>query len=137
MSKQVLAENLSALMRFREVKSARAMSLSPGCGVSDRMIGHVLNQTSSPTIEVLDKLADYFKVPAWVLLVDGISPVDMQNAQMMRVVNGFLHSTTEGREILSILADRESNFAMVNEPAMPSTTHRQATPGRRRRQNES
>lgn len=136
MSKRILAENLAALMRYKEVKSSRAMSMEPGCAVSDRMIGHILNQTSTPTIEVLDRLADYFKIPSWVLLVDGITPEDMQNAQLKKLVAGYLDSEPEGRDILSKLASRESDYATVNEPAMPSTKHRLQPPGRRRRKNE-
>ena len=139
MSTRILAENLAALMRHREIKSARAMSLSAGCHVSDRMIGHILNQTSTPTVEVVDKIADFFKIPSWVLLVDGIEPSDMQNAQFLKLVAGYLVSNPEGRELISSLADRELDYMSesINEPDMPSKKHRLLPPGRRRRRNES
>lgn len=137
MSKKILAENLAGLMAHKQIKSARSMSLAPNCDVSDRMIGHVLNQTATPTIDVVDKLAEYFKVPTWGLLVDGIAPADLQNGQLMKLVNGFLNSTAEGREILSKIADRELDYATVNEPAFPSRAHRVQKPARNRRKNES
>lgn len=64
-SKPALAENLTELLSRRE--EAR-LDLSRKMGVADGTLGRIKYGTGNPTVEVLDQIANFFKVPTWELL---------------------------------------------------------------------
>lgn len=65
-SKSVLADNLSDLLARRQDMSR--LDLSRQMGVADGTLGRIKYGTGNPTVEVLDQIASFFKVPTWELL---------------------------------------------------------------------
>lgn len=65
-SKATLAENLTALLATKPDVSR--LALSKQMGVADGTLGRIKYGTGNPTVEVLDQIADYFRIPAWQLL---------------------------------------------------------------------
>lgn len=65
-SKAVLAGRLSALLSSRPEKSR--LDHSKAMGVADGTLGRIKYGTGNPTVDVLDQIAAYFRIPTWELL---------------------------------------------------------------------
>ena len=65
-SKQTLATNLTQLLATKSEMSR--LALSKHMGVADGTLGRIKYGTGNPTVEVLDQIADFFKMPSWQLL---------------------------------------------------------------------
>lgn len=65
-SKQTLAENLTILLASKPAGSR--IELSKRMGVADGTLGRIKYGTGNPTIEVLDQIAGFFRIPTWELL---------------------------------------------------------------------
>lgn len=121
-------------MHHRGIKSVRAMC-NGGLDVTDRMIGLILAGEVNPTVGIVDKIADYFGVPAWLLLIDGIDAKDMDSLNLMQVIKSYLHCNGEGRELLARMASHEAVQA-ITAPVMPQSLHRTTQQDRRRRKTD-
>lgn len=112
-SKKVLADNIRALRDARKWSNRHLSKLS---GVSDRMIGKILDADGSkPTTETIDKLANAFGVEAWQLMIPNANIDKLLNKQFSRVVDAYSHATKKGRRILETQADYIIGTTSANE----------------------
>lgn len=65
-SKAILAANLTELLSTRQ--EAPRLELAKRMGVADGTLGRIKYGTGNPTVEVLDQIASFFKIPTWSLL---------------------------------------------------------------------
>lgn len=65
-SSEVLSKQISSLLGSRPERSR--MDHAKAMGVADGTLGRIKYGTGNPTIEVLDQIANYFKIKTWQLL---------------------------------------------------------------------
>lgn len=108
-SKQILSENLKALLKSRGW-SARELSRQTNGDVSDRYIGMILNCEYNASVEVLDQLAKAFRLQGWQLMVPGV-PADQGAASHFNmVVTSYLTADEDSRSYIEHVAEREANY---------------------------
>lgn len=71
-SNQALAQHLTRLL---DGADGSRMDIAKRMGVADGTLGRIKYGTGNPTIEVLDRIAHYFRVEPWELL----RPTDAKN----------------------------------------------------------
>lgn len=76
-TQEILIENLKAM---RKSHNWTQMQLSEKSGVSDAMIGCIETGKKYPSLETLDKLAQAFLIPTYMLIYDSSMPADIQIA---------------------------------------------------------
>ena len=76
-TQEILIENLKAM---RKSHNWTQMQLSEKSGVSDAMIGCIETGKKYPSLETLDKLAQAFLIPTYMLIYDNSLPSDYQIA---------------------------------------------------------
>lgn len=79
-SKAVLAKKLTALLESR--KGISRLDLSRQMGVADGTLGRIKYGTGNPTIEILDQIGDFFRVPSWQLLKPEDAPDESASAAL-------------------------------------------------------
>lgn len=109
---EILSHNILLIQKVTG-DSNRQMSQS---GVTDRTVGNMINMTSVATIESVEKLARYYRVPPWLLLVEGLSEADLKDMLVENVVNNYLKADEHGRQALAILAEREAVLSKKVSP---------------------
>lgn len=65
-SNQILAQHLSRLL---DAQPQARIDIARRMGVSDGTLGRIKYGTANPTIDVVEKIARYFRMEAWELLV--------------------------------------------------------------------
>ncbi len=77
--RKLLAENLRQLMEVHGIKTA--VEMGNRSGVSDRMIGYILQQKRAASVETLDLIAKAFRMKAYQLLIDKSHLSDSEAAE--------------------------------------------------------
>ncbi|MCG7931927.1 MAG: hypothetical protein N0E44_17990 [Candidatus Thiodiazotropha lotti] len=112
---EAFVDNLNALIKYIEMESGKEPSnreISKGHDVSDRMIGKIRNRDSIPTIDKADEIAQYFKLPAWVLLLPGHpNPSQLLSGDIEQLLSDYIKSDALGRQQILATAKHESRRA--------------------------
>ena len=74
MPRTILAENIKALMDYRELTQAAVAHAS---GLTQKQISRIVRQEQEIGIDKLQKLATGFKLIPWQLLVDELDPANI------------------------------------------------------------
>jgi transcriptional regulator with XRE-family HTH domain len=118
-STKVLLQNLEAVISDMrdQGKEPSNRDIARGRDISDRMVGKIRNGEVSPTIDKLDELADYFRLPTWVLLLPyALSSGTVKYDHISKLIDYFINSDESGRNhILSTAkheADRNINLGL-------------------------
>lgn len=93
---RVFGENELALRKHLNYSQAHVGRTS---SVSQRTISNIesMGEAGSATLEMLERLSEYYNAPAWQLLMPGI-PLDVEaRRQMSEVMGIFLRSSSEAR----------------------------------------
>lgn len=106
-----LAKNLTRLIADEGFPSMRAFA--PRTGVTDRTLGNIINQTASPSLETVEKLAAYFRVPAFILLIPGITVEDIRSGRLARLVAEFAELPEPSRAAVSRVAEMEARYSLL------------------------
>lgn len=102
-----LAGNLEYLM---ERAGLSQQALHRASGVSQAHIGNILHQRKSPTVDVLESLADAFRLRVWQLLAPrhilelGVTP------DLAALIDRYADCDDPGRETILRVAEAQSRF---------------------------
>jgi len=106
-AKTVLAENLDLLMKN---KGWSNRTLASKCDISDRMIGMILKESSSVTIEKLNIVAKPFGLEGWQLLIPGLKLDQIEPRKLTKLVTNYTATNSEGRKYIDRVAEKEANY---------------------------
>jgi transcriptional regulator with XRE-family HTH domain len=96
-----------ALLDMREWSE---YDLAKASGVAQKTINNILNRRSVCGIETADSLAAAFGLKGWQLLIPDL-PDDVLNSPALgKLVEDWAHSSTEGREHVNRVAEKEAKY---------------------------
>lgn len=98
----VLIENI---IRLKKQRGWSNRTLAHKAGLSDRMIGKILNSESEPTTASIDKIAGALGVESWMLMVPGLYLNVISGNNFKRIWYAYTSANNEGRELLEAQAD--------------------------------
>jgi len=105
---KLVIDNLVYFQKKLKIKSNRKLAGLTKGGVSDRHIGNIKKNDSSPTLEVIKSLASAFKIESWQLLL----PIGMMDKKEMiyekklqEVIDNYLASSEKGKELILYVAN--------------------------------
>lgn len=105
--RETLARNLQILLD-RAGWSAAELSRKTDGEVSPKHVTNILNRTHGAGIETANALAKPFGLLGWQLLVPDLPDELVGNGRIREMVENYLASTDEGRELLDKMAAREA-----------------------------
>lgn len=101
---EILAENLKALMVHNNLS---APELQDKSGVGRSTINNIKNCSYSASAETIQKLAAFFRLPAWALFVPGLD-VTLKGDDLVNLITRFLGADDGGRDAVLRFALSES-----------------------------
>lgn len=110
-TRETLARNLRVLMGMRDWSQ---VDLAKKSGVSQRMISHVLKQTTGCSVETADALAKPFNLAGWHLLIPNLPDEILRSPTLSKLVQDYLTATDAGRVMIAMVADREAIYGQNN-----------------------
>ena len=114
--RQTLADNLEALMDFKEWNATKLSEKAP---VGESSINYYKSMAHSCTVDKLDFIASAFKQPAWALLVPELT-CGIPKQELVLLMQYFMGVTADGRSAILRLARSE---AMLADPSSPLAHH--------------
>ncbi len=112
---KILVSNLKMLMKEHKITGNR--HLSRISGVSDRMIGKILNHESIPTIEITEKLADAFGMTGWQLIIPSLKTDITKMKELEDVLKNYMEASDRDREVIAHVAENTGpRYAKTNTP---------------------
>jgi len=108
---EVIAENVRRLMESQRLKQT---DLAKKTDVSQRTISNILNPSDerSTTTESLEKIATYFGLQAFHLMIENL-PIDKQTARTIdRMISCYISTTDEGKEAFKRVTELESRYVV-------------------------
>lgn len=103
-----LAENLRMLMQAFGINSNR--DLARQSGVSDRMIGRILNRESSATVDIVEKLGRPFGLTGWEMIMPKLHLDLLRSGKLERLIENYYMASDEGRDLIDHIAEREAKY---------------------------
>lgn len=73
-------------------------------GVSQKQVNNITRERYGCTVEALFEIARAFHLPAYQLLIPGISETDVLNVELDRIIVSFLNGSARKREKISAAA---------------------------------
>lgn len=104
---QTVADNLRGLMVLRQWSE---YDLAKASGVAQKTINNILNMRSACTIDTAAALADAFNLSGWQLLLPNLPGQVTASPTLSKLVADWLHASTDGRELISKVAEREAHY---------------------------
>lgn len=101
-SNVTVIENISALKLMHGWSNR---TLAKKSGVSDRMIGKILNGESEPTTTTIDKIANAFEIESWHLMIPNFRPELFSKNRFQRVLHAYTDTDNDGRKVMETQAD--------------------------------
>ena len=105
-----LVENLQALMSLRRISRSE---LARRSGVSERMLAFIFAGDRKPTIDTVEKLAKPLGVNGWQLILPGYAGHVAEKNHLDEVVDAYMHSSIDGKEVIHLIAVKESQRSKV------------------------
>lgn len=111
---EVLAENLRALRERHDFSSNRALYLSmlewsrtkPHIEpVTTNTLRNIEKKQNSPQVDTLNVIAEFYGIPAYMLLIDGMRPDDPFLQSLDQVVRAFVSGDDKARDAMKAMAD--------------------------------
>ena len=107
--KNNLAKNLAFLMNARGVNRGE---LEKNKVITSRYISYIFNEERAASLTQIEKLANYFKIPAWMLIYKDLSLV-YGKPDIDRLMRDYIITTEKGRETILNIAEREAEYSSV------------------------
>jgi len=108
-----LADNVRRLM---DKSGLSQVDLASKAKVSQKTVSDLLNygrtSSKSPRIGTVEKLADAFGVPAWLLQIPEIPVELLQNQRIPKLLQNFLNANELGRENIYRIAESGMHYAV-------------------------
>ncbi|MGH8073682.1 MAG: helix-turn-helix domain-containing protein [Lysobacter sp.] len=110
-----LAGNLKRLMDHHELSQAQ---LSKKAGVGQSTLSNLLDSSSpleiNPRADTIERLADYFGIPSWQLLIPDLPLQLLMNQRLSKLIENYRDAPENGRENINRVAESEVRYAAVN-----------------------
>lgn len=106
-TKEVFANNLRHLMRLTGWTQTE---LAKHSGISQKSISNILSGSQAPTIETAESLAQAFGLEGWHLIMPGLPSDLVSSPSIEKLMKNFASASTEGRKMISIIAEREAAY---------------------------
>lgn len=113
-SAQIVAANVRQLMDHHGLSQAE---LGRRAGVAQTLLSGLLSRDAAaknPTCATIDKLATYFKLAPWQLLVPGMSLDLLQNDELSSVLESYAKAPVLGRQTILRVAEAEARYAAMD-----------------------
>ena len=112
---EIIAFNVQRLMKISGDLSQ--MELAKKTGISQRTISNVLKPGSigSVTIGTIEKIAQYFKIEPYHLLIPNLPVDELQTNRLESVIQNYALSSTDSRKNILRIAENESKYSKLNE----------------------
>lgn len=114
---EILATNLRLLMTHFDLSQA---ALGRSAGLAQTMLSGLLSRemgVKNPRSDSIDKLAAHFKIPAWKLLVPGMTIELLLSDDLHQLIEDFAKASDEGKRTIVRLAEAEVRYAAT--PSKP------------------
>jgi len=117
-----LAENVRHLMVHHGLTQ---LTLAKRAGVGQATLSGLLSDEPgapkrNPRADTVDKLADYFDIPAWVLCLPDV-PLDMLlGGEVQIIMDNLVAATPAGRDTIRRLAEAEGRYASITAASSPA-----------------
>ncbi|MCU7840884.1 MAG: hypothetical protein KZQ94_16080 [Candidatus Thiodiazotropha sp. (ex Troendleina suluensis)] len=114
-SADALIRNLESIIEYIESVTGNEPSnreIAKGRDISDRMIGKIRKRESIPTIDKVDEIAKFFRLPAWVLLLPSkIQPSLIMSSDLDILISSYISADEPGRKQILDTAKHEASRA--------------------------
>jgi transcriptional regulator with XRE-family HTH domain len=109
---EVLSRNLRLLIEHYGISQKE---LEDKTGVSQRTISNVLRPGSvgSITSDTIEKIADYFQLEYYHLLIPNIPLEELLSKRIEKVVECYAQMPSEGRENVERIAENEVRYSAI------------------------
>ena len=113
---KTLSRNLDRLIH----KSGLSVrEVAEKAGVSSRQISYILKHERTPTIEMVEKIAQVFKLSGWQLMLPNLDTALAFNGRLNKLIDDFAHSSPEGRDYIIHVAEKEAGYAVTISTKTP------------------
>ena len=114
-SEQILTMNLTRIMRAKEARSVRSFAKSLRYPIPDRTINRILKGSeneggSSPTLTMLDRLAQNFPGPTYTLLIPDAPITKREIVELDILIKQYLAASDEAKAAILRYVELESRF---------------------------
>jgi len=115
---EIIAANVAKLMKHKQMKQ---VGFAKKTGVSQRTVSNALKPGSvgSVTMDTVEKIAFYFGIEAYHLLIPNLSIADLIDVRIEVVINKYTQTSEGGRQEIIRTADNEFRYHAANLPAEP------------------
>jgi transcriptional regulator with XRE-family HTH domain len=116
---EIIAENVDKLMKHKQMKQ---VEFAKQTGLSQRTISNALKPGSvgSVTMDTVEKIAFYFGIEAYHLLIPNLSIADLIDVRIEDVINKYTETSEHGRQQIIRTADNEFRYHEVRQLASPA-----------------
>jgi len=101
-SKTALAANLRHLMDKNKLSEAQAAKKT---GVSQKGINKILNESTSATIDIIERLAHGFNIPTWLIITPHM------NSDEQSLLESYRNSSESAKNIFRGVAQASAPYA--------------------------
>ena len=111
---EIIAENVDKLMKHKQMKQ---VEFAKKTGLSQRTISNALKPGSvgSVTMDTVEKIAFYFGIEAYHLLIPNLSIADLIDVRIEGVINKYTQTSEHGRQEIIRTADNEFRYHAVSQ----------------------
>ena len=110
-SASTVITNITNLKRQMKLSNRDLARLS---GLSDRMIGKILNGESEPTTNSLDKIATALRIRSWQLMLPDLDPSAIHGEKLDNLCHAYLLADNAGRRVMESTADYLTTHKQTN-----------------------
>ncbi|HDX0792343.1 TPA: helix-turn-helix transcriptional regulator [Stenotrophomonas maltophilia] len=121
-SAEVVAHNVRRLMEHHSLSQAE---LGRRAGVAQTMISGLVSRqdgSKNPRSDTIDKLAAFFKVAPWMLLIPDIDMDMLTDQGLKELVESYARVPALGRATILRIAEAEVRYAQTEQPATKTGT---------------
>lgn len=100
-SKTALAKNLRLLMDSEGLSEAKAAQKT---GVSQKGLNKILNENTSATIDIIERIAKAFKIPTWQILTPNL---EIEEAELIK---SYRHAPEQAKIMIKSVAEAATPY---------------------------
>lgn len=110
---ETLARNVRTLMRANQMSER---DLASKAKVAQKTVNNILNQTKSPTLETVDKIARVFGLNLWHLIMPDLPDELLKpNSSIAKLYTSYRDASPEGRNMIDRVAEREAQYTATKK----------------------
>ena len=113
---EIIAANVDKLMKHKQMRQSE---FAKKTGVSQRTISNALKPGSvgSVTMDTVEKIAFYFGIEVYHLLIPNLSVNDLVDIRIEDVIAKYTQASEHGRKEIIRTADNEFRYNIASQPA--------------------